>query len=74
MFNEQLLKMLSAYNNGALISIRISGTNKHLKITNVDDSCDVGMVEIVAEPFTDESNYYSETMEQAKLLNSQKEN
>lgn len=69
MVNEQLLKMLSAYNNGALISIRISGTNKHLKITNVDDSCDVGMVEIVAEPFTDESNYYSETMEYAKLLN-----
>ena len=69
MINEQLLKMLSAYNNGALISIRINGTNKHLKITNVDDSCDVGMVEIVAEPFADESNYYSETMEYAKLLN-----
>lgn len=69
MINEQLLKMLSAYNNSALISIRIGGTNKHLRIINVDDSCDVGMVEIVAVPFTDESNYYSETMEYAKLLN-----
>lgn len=69
MSNEQLLKMLSAYNNGALISIRIGGTNKHLRIINIDDSCDVGMVEIVAVPFTDESNYYSETMEYAKLLN-----
>lgn len=47
MTNDQLIKMLSAYNDGNLISIRIRGTNKHLKITNVDDSCDVGMVEIV---------------------------
>lgn len=69
MTNEQLLKMLSAYNNGNLISIRISGTNKHLKIINVDDSCDVGMIEIVVEPFTNESNYYSETMESANVFN-----
>lgn len=69
MNNEQLLKMLSAYNDGNLVSIRISGTNKHLKIINVDDSCDVGMVEIVVEPFTNERNYYSETMEYAKLFN-----
>ena len=69
MNKEQLLKMLSAYNDGNLISVRISGTNKHLKIINVDDSCDVGMVEIVVEPFTNERNYYSETMEYAKLFN-----
>ena len=69
MTSQQLRKMLSAYNDDNLISIRIRGTNKHLKITNVDDSCDVGMVEIVVEPFTDESNYYRETMESAKLFN-----
>lgn len=67
MTNEQLCKMLSAYNDGNLISIRISGTNKHMKIINVDDSCDVGMVEIVVEPFTDDSNYYSETMSASRL-------
>ena len=36
MYNEQLAKMLSEYLEKDLVSVRISGTNKHLKIINVD--------------------------------------
>ena len=68
MYNEQLAKMLAEYLEKDLVSVRISGTNKHLKIINVDDSCDVGMLDIVVEPFTDEINYYSETQEYADII------
>lgn len=68
MYNEQLAKMLAEYLEKDLVSVRISGTNKHLKIINVDDSCDVGMLDIVVEPFTDEINYYSETQAYADII------
>ena len=74
MYNEQLAKMLAEYLEKDLVSVRISGTNKHLKIINVDDSCDVGMLDIVVEPFTDEINYYSETQAYADIIeNSEKD-
>ena len=68
MYNEQLAKMLAEYLKKDLVSVRISGTNKHLKIMNVEDSCDVGMLDIVVEPFTDETNYYSETHDYANII------
>ena len=68
MYNEQLAKMLAEYLEKDLVSVRISGTNKHLKIINVEDSCDVGMLDIVVEPFTDEINYYSETQAYADII------
>ena len=40
-----------------------------LKIVNVDDGCDVGMLEVVAEPFDSTVNYYAETDKQAKTWN-----
>lgn len=72
MYNEQLAKMLAEYLEKDLVSVRISGTNKHLKIINVDDSCDVGMLDIVVEPFTDEINYYSETQAYADIIEKSK--
>lgn len=61
--------MLKQHIEDNLVCIRVAGSNKHLKIVDVDDGCDVGMLEVIAEPFESEVNYYAETNKLAKSWN-----
>lgn len=66
MINAQLIELLKQYIKDDLVCLRIAGTDKRLKIVDVDDGCDVGMLEVVAEPFDNNDNYYDETNKQAE--------
>lgn len=69
MINAQLVELLRQHIEDNLVCVRVEGTHKRLKIVDVDDSCDVGMLEIVAEPFESDVNYYNETNKQAENWN-----
>lgn len=69
MNNGQLVELLKQHNDDNLICVRIAGSNKRLKVIDVDDSCDVGMLEVIAEPFENDVNYYSEVKAQAESWN-----
>lgn len=69
MINAQLIELLKQYIEDDLVCVRVSGSNKHLKIVNVDDGCDVGMLEVIVEPFESDVNYYAETNKLAKSWN-----
>lgn len=69
MINAQLVELLKGFNPDNLVSIRVAGSNMRLKIVDVDDGCDVGMLEVVAEPFDNNDNYYAETNKQAENWN-----
>lgn len=66
MINSQLVELLKGFSHNSLVSIRVAGSDMRLKIVNVDDGCDVGMLEVVAEPFENNDNYYAETNKQAE--------
>ena len=69
MINAQLAELLKQHIKDALVCVRIAGSDKRLKIVDVDDGCDVGMLEVVAEPFDNNDNYYAETNKQAENWN-----
>lgn len=69
MNNAQLIELLKKHSVDNLVCIRVAGSNKRLKIVDVDDGCDVGMLEVVAEPFESNVNYYAETNKQAENWN-----
>lgn len=61
MINAQLIELLKQHIKDDLVCVRIAGSDKRLKIVDVDDGCDVGMLEVVVEPFENSVNYYNET-------------
>lgn len=69
MINAQLVELLKKHIEDNLVCIRVAGSHQRLKIVDVDDGCDVGMLEIVAEPFESNVNYYAETNKQAENWN-----
>ena len=69
MNTAQLIELLKQHIKDDLVCVRIAGSNKRLKIVDVDDGCDVGMLEVVAELFESDVNYYAETNKQAKNWN-----
>lgn len=69
MINAQLIELLKQYIEDDLVCVRVAGSNKHLKIINVDDGCDVGMLEVIVEPFESDVNYYAETNKLAENWN-----
>lgn len=69
MINAQLVELLKKHIEDNLVCIRVAGSHQRLKIVDVDDGCDVGMLEIVAEQFDNNDNYYAETKKQAENWN-----
>jgi len=69
MINAQLVELLKQHIKDDLVCVRIAGSDKRLKIVDVDDGCDVGMLEVVVEPFDNNDNYYAETNKQAENWN-----
>lgn len=69
MINAQLIELLKQHIKDDLVCLRIAGSDKRLKIVDVDDGCDVGMLEVVVEPFENNVNYYNETNKQAENWN-----
>ena len=69
MINAQLAELLKQHIKDDLVCVRIAGSDKRLKIVDVDDGCDVGMLEVVVEPFDSNDNYYAETNKQAENWN-----
>lgn len=69
MINAQLVELLKQHIEDNLVCVRVAGSHKRLKIVDVDDGCDVGMLEIIAEPYESDVNYYAETNKLAESWN-----